>query len=325
MAEQENVGRPGATLAATAHSPIGYFVGALCGVGAVLIWGGWMAVTRLGVTTTLSAADLTMLRFGVAGLILLPVVLRHGLALDKLGWPGLIILVSGSGAPYAFVMSTGLGFAPAAEAGVVLPGAMPIFVALLSVIFFRERFTRSRLFGYVLIVVGAGSLIALTIIASDADNRSWGHGLFVSAAFMWACYTIVLRKSKLPALHAAALVSVGSGIVYLPFYLAIGGAGLLDAPIRDLVIQGIYQGVFATVLSLFLFGRAVSIFGASAGAAFAALLPLTTALLAILLLSEYPTPTVWIGILLMTAGVYLASGGRLTAKTGHAVGSRTAG
>ena len=40
---------------------------------------------RLGVTTRLSAPDLTALRFAIGGPLLLPVVLRHGLAVDRLG------------------------------------------------------------------------------------------------------------------------------------------------------------------------------------------------------------------------------------------------
>ena len=47
---------------------------------------------RLGITTTLAVVDLTALRFAVAGLILLPVVARRGLALDRLGWPGFLAI-----------------------------------------------------------------------------------------------------------------------------------------------------------------------------------------------------------------------------------------
>ena len=48
---------------------------------------------------------------------------------------------------------------------------------------------------------------------------------------------------------------------------------------------------------------------ASAGAAFAALVPALSALLAIPLLGEWPDPTDWVAIALISAGVYLASGG----------------
>jgi drug/metabolite transporter (DMT)-like permease len=65
-----------------------YLRGALFGVAAALIWASWSAVTRLAVTTSLDARDIAALRFGVVGLLLAPIVLRRGLARDRLGWPG---------------------------------------------------------------------------------------------------------------------------------------------------------------------------------------------------------------------------------------------
>ena len=52
-------------------------------------------------------------------------------------------------------------------------------------------------------------------------------------------------------------------------------------------------------------------FGASAGAAFGALVPPLSALLAIPLLGEWPSAADWGAIMLISAGVYLASGGPL--------------
>ena len=66
-----------------------------------------------------------------------------------------------------------------------------------------------------------------------------------------------------------------------------------------------------TIVSLLLYGRAVAILGASGGAAFGALVPALSALLAIPLLDEWPNKTDWVGIVLVSAGVYLASGGPL--------------
>jgi len=43
-----------------------FVIGAVCAVAAVAIWAGWLVMTRLGITTTLTASDLTALRFAVA-------------------------------------------------------------------------------------------------------------------------------------------------------------------------------------------------------------------------------------------------------------------
>jgi drug/metabolite transporter (DMT)-like permease len=76
-----------------------YVQGAACGVAAAAIWVGWNVITRLAVTTGLQKWDITALRLGVAGLVLLPVAARRRVALDRLGWSGLAAIIAGLGAP----------------------------------------------------------------------------------------------------------------------------------------------------------------------------------------------------------------------------------
>ena len=80
-----------------------YLKGAVFGLAAVAIGAGWSVMTRLAVTTSLDAWDIAALRYGVAGLILAPILLQRGLARDRLGWLGLAVFIAGQGAPYALV------------------------------------------------------------------------------------------------------------------------------------------------------------------------------------------------------------------------------
>ena len=116
-----------------------------------------------------------------------------------------------------------------------------------------------------------------------------------------------MRHARLDPLHAASLVSTGS----LPVYLALKGTRLAQLPPAELAIQAVFQGVLVTIIALLFYGRAVAILGASAGAAFLALVPALSALLAIPLLGEWPSEGDWVAIILISAGVYLASGGPL--------------
>jgi len=63
-----------------------YIWGALYGLAAVCIWAAFIVVSRLGVSTSLTPWDVAAIRFCVAGLLLLPYLLRKRLALDRLGW-----------------------------------------------------------------------------------------------------------------------------------------------------------------------------------------------------------------------------------------------
>src|SRR3954465_13870839 len=90
-----------------------YTRGAVYGLAAVSIWSGGIVVAGLGLRTTLTPWDIATLRFGVAGLLLMPLVLKKGIALERLGWIGLAMVVLGAGAP-VLLASAGLLFAPAA-------------------------------------------------------------------------------------------------------------------------------------------------------------------------------------------------------------------
>ena len=68
-----------------ALASLNYLKGAVFGFAAVSIWASWSVVTRLAVTTGLDASDIAALRFGVAGLLLPPVLLQRGLARTDLG------------------------------------------------------------------------------------------------------------------------------------------------------------------------------------------------------------------------------------------------
>src|SRR5205823_9363357 len=119
------------------------------------------------------------------------------------------------------------------------------------------------------------------------------------------------RHARLDGLHAAAIAAVGTLVLYLPVYAIVGGAGLLEMPLADIALQAFVQGFLAAVVALVLYGRAVSILGASGGAAFPALCPAMTAVLAIPILGEWPTAIDWIAVVLISAGVYIVSGGPL--------------
>jgi drug/metabolite transporter (DMT)-like permease len=101
-----------------------YLRGAACGLAAVSIWSGWIVVARLGLRTSLTPWDIAGIRFGVAGLLMLPLVAVKGLAFERLGWGGLAAIVLGGAAP-VFLANWGLLFAPAAHAGALFPGVMP--------------------------------------------------------------------------------------------------------------------------------------------------------------------------------------------------------
>ena len=283
-------------------------MGVICGLAAVSIWAGFIIVSRAGVQSSLTPWDIAAIRFGVAGVLLAPYLMHKGLAWAQLGWLGVVAIVIGCGVPSILLVSAGLLFAPAAHAGALFPGMMPLMVVILSVLILNEELTTRRTCGVVLTVMGA-VLIVWGAGGTIGMAQTVGHALFLTASLAWAGYTVAMRQACVGGLHAAALAAVCSLVLYLPAYLYFVGFRLFRASPSDVMLQVIVQGVLAAIVALLLYGRMVAILGATRGAAFVALTPAATAILAIPALSEVPTITDWISIALIAIGVYAVSGG----------------
>ena len=87
-----------------------------------------------------------------------PICCGRDLAFDRLGWLGLAALVLG-GAPTVLLANCGLLFAPAAHAGALFPGVMPLMVAILAAAVLKEALTRQKRVGFALIVTGVIGIV----------------------------------------------------------------------------------------------------------------------------------------------------------------------
>ena len=287
-----------------------YLRGVAYGLAAVTIWAAFIVFARHGVRTNLTPWDITAIRFTVSGSILLPYLVRKGLALDRLGWFGLVSVVAGCGAPMVLLANAGLLFAPAAHAGALYPGVTPLIVAILAAVILKEAFTPQKRIGCALIVVGAVGIV-WGAGGTIGTRQNIGHLLFLSAGLAWAFYTVAMRRARLDGLHAAALGAVFSLLLYLPIYASFAGARVFEVPWRDIALQAIVQGLLTGIVALLLYGRMVGLLGATAGAAFLALTPAATALMGIPILGELPSTVDWVAIVAISMGVYVVSGGPL--------------
>jgi drug/metabolite transporter (DMT)-like permease len=289
----------------------------------VCIWAAFIVVSRLGVLASLTPWDVAAIRFAVAGAILSPYLMRKGLALDRLGWIGIAAVAIGCGAPMVLLVNAGLLFAPAAHGGALFPGVMPLMVAMLAAAILGEAFTRRKNMGLVLIVLGAVGIVWASG-GTLGTRQNIGHLLFLCAGLAWACYTVAMRRARLDGLHTAAIAAAASLVLYIPIYAIVARGSLLDAPIFDVALQALVQGILTAIVALSLYGRMVGLLGATARAAFVALTPATTALLGIPVLGEWPSAIDWVAIALISVGVYLVSGGPLPAGWAGFVPSQNA-
>lgn len=280
--------------------------GLLAGFATVVLWAAGLALTRFGVVGSLTVWDVMFLRMCIPALLLWPILLRQGIGFGRGHDGSVVVMLIGAGLPFITLSTIGFSLAPVAHAGAFMPGTMPLFAALLSWLVLGEKLSRDRLAGFGLILLGAGAIAGYHILHSE--HGVWrGHLLFVCSGFMWASFTVAMRRSGFGAWHATALIYCSAALLFAPVYLVALPSNLANAPPFEIIVQ-LLQSVLTGVLSLYLFGLAVGRLGAGRAAAFAALTPVIAALLGIPLLHEWPEPITWAGILLVASGVALASG-----------------
>jgi drug/metabolite transporter (DMT)-like permease len=290
-------------------------IGVLAGLATVVMWASWIVSTRFGVGGELSSYDLGFLRFTIPAVLLLPVAIRDFGVIRKVHPLRLMLMLYGAGAPFFLLAATGMTFAPASEAGALLPGAMPLFVALLAVLVMGERIGPVRLIGFALIGAGVLAILGDALIEGAGDGRWRGHLFFLAASFSWAVYTIAFRGSGLGVWQGAAVVSVGSAIGYMPIYLIWLEPGLMQASLPTLSLQFVMQGLASGFFSLLFFSTAIAKLGSSRGAAFGSLAPILAWIFAVTFLGEQLDATGIAGVLATSTGVLLASGAFSRSKT----------
>lgn len=286
------------------------WIGAACGLVVALIWSSWTVATRTAVTHTLAPADLAFLRFGVSGLLLWPVLMHRGLALQKLGWSRAFVMLAGAGLPFMLVASTGTRFAPASHMATLMIGMNPVFVALLSALLFRERLAPLQLLGLAVVIAGVASIGGSALLENRAAGEWRGDLLFLLGSLLFSGYSLAQRRSGLGSWHTTALVNVTSGLLFTPIYFGLLQPRLLTAPIEDVLTQILAQGVGVAILGLFFYAEAARRLGATRAAMFGSLTPALSVILSIPLLGEVPSWTVLLGVALVTTGVAMVLVGK---------------
>ncbi len=269
---------------------------------------------RWGIAHGLHAPDLTVLRFGVAGLVTLPVLLwawrRNPTQLTQRWrlWAAVALL---AGTPFGLLMFGALQFAPPSHAAVFPFAAMSVMGLLLSALTLGDRITARK--GLGIAVVLAGLVLVSGVEASSFTVRAaLGDAMFVAAGTLWAGFGILLRKHRLDPLLATAVVSFSALVTYVPVYLlATGGARLLAAAPAVLWAEVLVQGLIAGAGTLFTYAKMVSLLGPSRAAIFPALAPGMAALMAWPVLGHVPTAAETAGLVIVIAGLMLAVTGAL--------------
>ncbi|PZM17056.1 DMT family transporter [Rhizobium tubonense] len=271
----------------------------------VLIWANWILATRHTAETQMGTIDLGLIRYGIPALVLSPVWLKTGLLPKGVPLKLLALMVCGAGALFFQLTTFAIHSIPAASAGILLGGSMPLAAALIGITLFRERPDTMRLLGLAGIVAGVAILLVRSLSGSDV---SWiGFALLPAAAILWASYTHAFRRSGLSAIQSSALIAIWSFLIHLGL-AAIFGTSLASIPLPEIGLQVVSQGFLSGLAATVAYGIAVQALGGSQAAAFTAITPVLATLGGGLLLGETIGAAEIVAAIVTGMGVALSTG-----------------
>ncbi|AMJ60452.1 DMT family transporter [Bosea sp. PAMC 26642] len=283
-------------------------LGLACGLGTSLIWGVQSVVSRQSVADGMTAADVTILRFAVASLLLLPIALRRmrPFPVGRLGWPRALILTGLVGAPYGLLLVAGSAFAPALHTSTIAPGLIPVFTAILAYAMTGERAGPMRLAGLALVLAGIGAFSWQALGHAPEYPDAWiGDLFFVTNALLWSLFGLLARRWDANAIDVTIVTCLLS-LAVLPVFALTMPIRLGEAAWQAVALQAVYQGALVGVAALFLYTQSVILLGAARATLFLPLNPAITALAGVVLLGEYPSGAEIAGMVLVIVGMTVA-------------------
>lgn len=281
--------------------------GAIYGLSAAAIWGGMYVVSDV-VLQVIPPFTLLSLRLLLSTLILGLFVWRirpPRPAARADTWRILAVGLVGFG------LSLGAQFVGTdlsnAVNGTLITSASPAFILIFAVLLLHERLTGLRVAAVALATLG----VVVIINPTEADLGSaafFGNVALALAALTWGLYSVLVRQlsGRVDTLYFSFLAPVGGLLLTLPAAVI----ELQSRPVGDItpaVISGvIYLGAVSTALAMWMWNRAFALVEASTASLFFFAQPLVGALLAVLLLGQVMTGSLWLGGAMIGAGVLLA-------------------
>jgi drug/metabolite transporter (DMT)-like permease len=262
---------------ATVDAGVHRLRGALAGALVVLIWSGWITLSRHGASGALTIYDMAVLRFGTAALVTAP--LWPSYDWWHVRWGRALIIALGCGFPYVLLTFAGLRTTGAAGAGVIVNGSLPMASALLAVGFLRRR-PRPAVWVTCAAVLVADGLMMGGGFSFAAAASARGLPFLLLAAFTLAAYMVAMEAWRFSIRDVLVLVPFINAVLLLPVWWLVLPSRLGRATLSEIAIQAGYQGIIVSVLALVSITECVKRLGSLSSSLFMALVPACTAALA---------------------------------------------
>jgi drug/metabolite transporter (DMT)-like permease len=194
----------------------------------------------------------------------------------------------------------------------ILQGSVPVIVLVAAFLTHGTRATLVQIAGVLVtalgVIVVATQGMPLAILQIDLNS---GDLIILIACVLYALYTVALRDR--PRMSGAAfftLLALISAVTSVPLVLAEAYVSGLSMPTWQGWLVTLYVAIFPSCLAQLLFLRGVDLIGPGRAGVFVNLVPVFSAILAVVLIAEPFAVFHAVALALVIGGIWLAERGR---------------
>ncbi|MGB5984444.1 MAG: DMT family transporter [Desulfobacterales bacterium] len=276
---------------------------------AAVIWGGTFVAGRV-VAAEADPYAASFLRYLIASAVLLAITARYHRGLPGLSgrqWRIVLLLAASGVVAYNVCFFSGLKFISAGRASLII-ATNPMFIALMAHLIFREQLNRLQKCGVLLSIGGAMIVISRGSPATLlTDAVGLGELFIIGAVVSWVSFSLLgkwILSDLSPLVSVSYASAAGTLGLFIPAYLrgvvpAMGTYGV------QTWLGLVYLGLLGTALAFVWYYQGIQKIGPTRSGLFINFVPVSAVTLAVLILNEPLSPSLVIGALTVTGGVYL--------------------
>ena len=279
---------------------------------ATLFWSGNFIVGKFATLFEIPPLTLNFFRWVMVWFILFPFTYREILYKKnyiKENW----LLISFMGiitiSTFNSVVYFALNYTQVINAVLMLAG-IPALVMILSSIMNIEKANIFQFVGLILSILGVGTIISNADIQKILSlNFNKGDLWMLVCVISWSLYSTLLKKKKLELTQFTFIqLMVTVGVIFLiPQYLYEQSIGLEISINKFFIVILLYVVIFPAIAAYYCWQKAIELIGPNRSAIFVQLMPLFSALMAILIFKEKFQLYHFIGGTFILSGIYLSN------------------
>jgi drug/metabolite transporter (DMT)-like permease len=274
-----------------------------------VFWGGSFIANVIALRS-IGPIEIASLRFFIAAPVLaICTYLWKGKELfhiDRKDW-GTIIIMALTGVTLQYIVQVSAQDYTTATNASLLINTSVFFIFIFSAIFLAEKMTMWRIVGAILGFAGVGLLVTDGSLSFDLGGHSLGDMMIILSALMWAIYSIYGKdiSKKYHPLTILNYVFILGTIGFIPFYFLTPHLPLTSIPLPAIAAV-VFLAVFCSIIAYLVYNIALEKMDASKVAVYVYFVPLSTIILAAIVLGEAITPSSLSGGIMVLAGMYIA-------------------